>query len=123
MSTTGVTNAASFENVMRTQSSAIARDEADGFQARRPKTYQLAWSKSEPLQLRSRPMFATPAMPVSLVLDGLPPYSDPSMTFATVEPLLRTNVSAARTSSYSGPRYTRCVEKPRYSFVTVSYTH
>ncbi len=52
---------------MRTQSSAIARDDADGFQARRPKTYQLAWSKCEPLQLRSVPMLATPAMPVSVL--------------------------------------------------------
>jgi hypothetical protein len=55
----------------------------------RPYTYQLAWSKCEPLQLRSAPMLATPAMPVSPLLPGTSPSSEPSITLVTVEPLPR----------------------------------
>ena len=66
-----------------------SREESSGFHASRPNTYQLAWSKCEPLQLRSLPMFATPAMPVRPLLNSVPRCSSPSMTFATVEPLPR----------------------------------
>ena len=60
------TNAGSLVKVMRTHSSAMACADRSGSQARRPKAYQLAWSKCDPVQLRSAPMFDTPAMPVFL---------------------------------------------------------
>ncbi len=73
----------------------------------------MAQAKTEPHQLRSVPTLATPAMPVSAW-----PCSVPSITFATVEPSPFACVSARSTSSKSGARYTRCVAKPRYSWVT-----
>src|ERR671914_328285 len=58
------TTVASLVNVMRIHSSASAVDVSDGFQARRPNACQLAQAKTEPHQLRSVPVFATPAIPV-----------------------------------------------------------
>ena len=86
-------------NVCRIHASAMASEPAPGSQARRPNAYQFAQAKTEPHQLRSVPMFDTPAMPVSAY--GSTP---PSMTLATVEPFPFANVSARSASSKSGPR-------------------
>src|SRR5215475_7807998 len=99
MSTTGPTNFGSAVNVIFTQSSAMARDDASGSHASRPNAYQLAWLKVDPDQSRSVPMFDTPAMPVSLL-----PNSEPSITRSTVEPGPLAWVSDCSTSSHIGPR-------------------
>ena len=54
------TRAGSFPNVRRIHSSAIAPDVSSWSQARRPKAYQFAQANTEPHQLRSVPMLATP---------------------------------------------------------------
>ena len=41
----------------------MAAEDSVGSQASRPNAYQLAWFKSEPVQSRSAPTLATPAMP------------------------------------------------------------
>src|ERR1041385_532852 len=112
MRTTGFTNDGSFENVRRVHSSAIAAGDAAGSQASRPNAYQFAWLKCDPVQFRSVPVLATPAMPVRRE-----PKSEPSPTRATAEPLPFTHVSADSASENRVPRYARCVSSPRYSFV------
>ena len=64
IATTGVTKAGSLVNVWRVHSSATVPAEISGFQAMRPKTYQLAWLKMEPDQSASVPILATPAIPL-----------------------------------------------------------
>src|SRR5687768_8392091 len=111
MSFTGAIVAGSLVKVMRIHSSASADDESDGFHASRPNACQLAHENTEPHQLRSVPVLATPAKPVTTFRTSpcLPERPD-------AVPWGRC-VSAFSTSSKSGPRYTRWVAKPRYSFV------
>jgi hypothetical protein len=89
------TRAGSWPHVIRIHSSAIAPALSPGSQASRPKAYQLACAKSWPLQLTSRPVFATPAMPVRRV---------PPITFATWDPAPFAYVSASRNSFHIGAR-------------------
>src|SRR2546426_5878209 len=93
MASSGPTTRGSFENVMRIHSSAMAADDSMWSHASRPNAYQLAWLKSEPVQSRSVPTLATPAMPW--------------IAFATVEPGPWAYVSAWKTSSHSGARNAR----------------
>jgi hypothetical protein len=86
-------------NVIRIHSSAISAEPSSGSQARRPKAYQFAQAKTEPHQLRSVPVLATPAIPVSRW-----PSRVPSTTFATVDPSPFAYVSARSTSSQRGAR-------------------
>ena len=58
------TTAGSRDHVIRIHSSAMSADVSAGFHARRPYAYQFAWLNCEPVQSRSVPMFATPAIPV-----------------------------------------------------------
>ncbi len=107
MAFTGSTNAASLVNVMRSHSSANAAEVRRGFHASRPNACQLAHAKTAPHQVRLVPVLATPAAPCSS-----------SRTAGPLPPLAR--VSALKTSSKSGARYTRWVANPRYSFVICS---
>src|SRR5258705_3586708 len=109
MSRTVATTVGSLERVIRTHSSAMLRDDSVGSHASRPNAYQFAWLKIEPVQLRSLPMLATPAMPVRVY-----PCNEPSTTRATEDPLPFRYVYARHTSSNSGPRYTRSASLPRY---------
>ena len=104
---------------MRTHSSAMRCADSSGSQARRPKAYQLAWSKCEPVQLRSAPMLETPAMPVLLVavqlaVDDLRHRRSLALHHACPHPApLRTAV----------PRYARCVAKPEVFLGDLEFHH
>ena len=50
---------------MRAHSSAISSAVRSWFHASRPKAYQFACANGCPVQFRSEPVFATPAIPVS----------------------------------------------------------
>jgi hypothetical protein len=63
--TTGSTTFGSGAKVWAAHSRASSRASARGSEANRPKEYQLAWSKVEPVQLRLLPMLAAPALPPS----------------------------------------------------------
>src|SRR5437868_398500 len=109
------TKRGSFENVMRSHSSAMLRDESAGSQHKRPKAYQLEAPKGWPHQLRSLPMLVTAHMPVRSC-----PCSEPSITLATLEPGPAAKVSLSRHSLNIGARYARWVAQPRYSCVSCS---
>src|SRR6516164_5242080 len=87
-------------HVMWIHSSAIDSADSDGSHASRPKAYQFACAKSCPVQFASRPVFATPTIPVRVL-----PSRVPSITFATVDPAPRAYVSESRNSFHIGARY------------------
>src|SRR5262245_438729 len=95
------TTAGSLDHVIRTHSFATDSALSDGSppHASRPNANQFPWLKSEPVQFESAPTFETPAMAVRAY-----PWSDPSMTFATVDPFPFVQVSASSTSLKREPR-------------------
>src|SRR5262245_45078531 len=97
------TTAGSLDHVIRTHSFATDSALSDGSppHASRPNANQFPWLKSDPVQFESAPTFATPAMAVREY-----PWSDPSMTFAMVDPCPRpfAQVSASSTSLKREPR-------------------
>src|SRR5690348_8238444 len=80
----------SFVQVSRVHSSAISSGERRGFQASRPRAYQLAWSKLVPVQLRSLPTLDTPASAEIVLETGVPQRGE--------------QVSASSTSDHIVPR-------------------
>src|SRR5438045_3431901 len=89
---------------MRVHSPAICCGESDGFQAKRPNAYQLAWSKLVAVQSRLLPTFETPASAAMVDLTGVPQRGE--------------QVSESSASAHIGARKTRPSLWPRYSRVS-----
>ena len=94
--------------VIRSHSSAICPLDSEGFQARRPNAYQLAWLNRFPHQSGLCPTLATPAMAET---------GAEAVSVATVDPAPSRYVSDFRHSSHNGARKTREEACPRYSMV------
>ena len=93
---------ASCVSAILVHSFAICSDESRGFQARRPKAYQFACNRWCPVQLRSEPVFATPAMPLRRCR-----YNVPFTTLLTVDPRPFAYVSESRNSRHIEARKTK----------------